>query len=79
MDFDSVFANAVDPSVTDPKRHGFQIRRPHKRTRVSEHPEVCKTLLNLYRPQSQNQHCQKSAREPTCTSKFIDIRQDKNS
>jgi hypothetical protein len=40
MDFDSVFASATDNSVTGVKQHGFQIRRPVKRARVSENPEV---------------------------------------
>jgi|TARA_B100001540_G_scaffold271911_1_gene255935 hypothetical protein len=40
MDFNSVFANAVDNSVTDKPKHGFQIRRPTKRARVTDHPDI---------------------------------------
>lgn len=40
MDFDSVFAKSVDDSVKEKASHGFQIRRPTKRARLTEHPEI---------------------------------------
>jgi hypothetical protein len=40
MDFESVFNKSVDPSVLAAPSHGFQIRRPCKRKRLTEHPEI---------------------------------------